>query len=1319
MKRYIGKIVFASLVIFMVAIDTVAQVDLQQSFGVMLNNKEDFMFAEGGNWKITFSSKDTLGNEYNKPVQLEIDGALYSNNKRYYIGDVDSLLFKMPETEYAPGVFEINEELFQYIVDSDSVHTIYFRIDCLTKTKFPKLEQKVICNIFRDKLPYGFMGTVESIKADYDKGLIEMKCGMLAFEDVYDVLYTSGVTGVEGTEEVPDSIIERKIVRKRIHTRAPLDEGEAVDTVIGFKYPFKLDEKISITDNGKIVKGSDEGPVVFGVEGEASLSAHFSAIIDKSKKVKKIRYSAEVNIDGKLLFDASVDFKPKENEKTEVDIVKIPIPIVVLPGLSVNIDFGLTWDYLLEAKLHAESGFNISRTVGIDIDGTQREVIWVDKKENLAKNPLNFSNYKSEEVSLKGELFFALHVKVGLGIAGEGLEFQLKFGTGPKFTAQLTYKAGQRDETISDDPKWLLKREDVYKGLNDGTYFTVDWGLLFDVQLSAGNGAWTFSASEWMEKVGLENKTFFEIYRLNAAPNTEKLDNNKLFDGTYSGTLKNKYGLIFPYDAGVLFVDVSPGAQPDGLPDFYSERKGQFNALKANDVDFSIDISDKPQLKGRQIGVYPVIYNPLFTGNLVMGKFDEFYIPYKISMTSYDKDYDHAEITAEFDEDAKNNPYITEGGFMFLDPETGNVLKIEVIFNKAFPGTNVMKTSVTRGMFPRDEFDVQAYIIDSSNNQYMYSTIWPGGFVEYYAPITKEATNITAVGATLNAELHSNIFEAEDLDHITNRFSVGFSYSPNGSTAMDYLNNVRHTGYEWNLDGKLEPDKEYSFNALVKDNETGKTYKGLQLQFRTKPVFSALEADASYTQVLFYAKADKGFVDISDKGKYKFLVSDNKTLIDLGEEIAIAPEDFSRNSDDEDYEIILQVDNKWEREKSYYIKVVYDDGKGRKYESGIEEFKVPPPIDNIAAKPTSESAALTADVENDYANGKAKIELQYSTTNQNFDENAETIEITDDISWKDGVPGAYQLNYSLDNLNPSTNYYYRYKLLLELNKNKIEYTSPINMFKTLKLELMATTMSASVTKNRVSMAGSVTKQLKSRLDASVINEDDKQYMLFFEVSKSKDMSASAVCYVPLTDEREYSAELRNLAWNTKYYYRFVAMTANDRKFYRGAIKNFTIAEEPMENFDVETFDAVLDDEWTILRGKVNSNVLESIESGEYNDLFIGFEYALSVGDLNEGNENVIREGEVTVNMNTGYYSRVLNLMPDTRYYYRTFVYAAGKFSYGNIVEFTTPYYDAGLIVPDNIKRRREIEAVRSKDGTADKIIILESTKKRVPTDSDL
>ena len=88
-------------------------------------------------------------------------------------------------------------------------------------------------------------------------------------------------------------------------------------------------------------------------------------------------------------------------------------------------------------------------------------------------------------------------------------------------------------------------------------------------------------------------------------------------------------------------------------------------------------------------------------------------------------------------------------------------------------------------------------------------------------------------------------------------------------------------------------------------------------------------------------------------------------------------------------------------------------------------------------------------------------------------------------------------------------------------------------------------------------------------------------------------------------------------------------------------------------------------------------------------------------------------------MSTGYCSRVLNLMPDTKYYYRIFVYAGGKFAYGNIVEFTTPYYDAGLIVPDNARRFREMKAVMQEGGNADDIIFLNKGMKIIPTAAEL
>ena len=249
MKKIIEKLFFASLLLLLAATDVTAQVDLQKSFGAMCKDGNDFMFAEGGNWKITFSATDSLGNEYDKPVQMVFNGALFKENVAYYLEEVDSLLFKLPETEYAAGVFEIGEELFNYIVESDSLHTIYFRIDCLTKTKVPKIGQKVICNIYRGKLPYGFMGRVENMRADYSKGWVEMRCGTLPLEDIFDVLYTGGVTGVQGSDEVPDSLIEKKEVRKRIITRA---QSEVLDTVVSWGDSKELDKKIVITERARL-----------------------------------------------------------------------------------------------------------------------------------------------------------------------------------------------------------------------------------------------------------------------------------------------------------------------------------------------------------------------------------------------------------------------------------------------------------------------------------------------------------------------------------------------------------------------------------------------------------------------------------------------------------------------------------------------------------------------------------------------------------------------------------------------------------------------------------------------------------------------------------------------------------------------------------------------------------------------------------------------------------------------------------------------------------------------------------------------------------
>jgi hypothetical protein len=358
-------------------------------------------------------------------------------------------------------------------------------------------------------------------------------------------------------------------------------KGEEETLKIGFNHKILIDalraigeDEVRLSFNGPTnpilftpVHKDDEddendAPITAVVEGEVVLSANASVMINNSIGVKKIKCTVGLSMSGKITFDAKVELG-SEDEYKEKDFLSIYVPVVVIPGLSVNVDVGFTWQYLFEASLHAEAEIKIDRTAGFEIDGASKDVIWTDNNENAKSGDKLFESDASGEIKLKGAYFIALHLKVGIGLAGEGVEFQLKVGTGPKVEAQLTYKFGQRTETLSDDLEWLAEREEIYKGLNADTYFKLQWGFLIDIVFSVGT--WEFQFSEWLKLLGIENVAFIDLWVLNATPGTDKIDDRHLAqdERKYTGTLKNKLNLIFSYDAALMFVDVSPGAAKD------------------------------------------------------------------------------------------------------------------------------------------------------------------------------------------------------------------------------------------------------------------------------------------------------------------------------------------------------------------------------------------------------------------------------------------------------------------------------------------------------------------------------------------------------------------------------------------------------------------------------------------------------------------------------------------------------------------------------------------------------------------------------------
>ena len=205
MKRYINKIALVVVLLLSLIPNVAAQVDLQRSFMVMRSDSQINGVIEGGEWIIRFSDNDTLGNEYAHPVAMNIQSVASIDTTFVPLESVDSVLFQLPDSEMELGIFKFTEEHLKYIVATDSISVVSFRIDCLSKIDLPKVGQKVFCDILHDPLPFGLIGRVESFKVSYDDGWIQMICEPLTLSDIYKKYYKVSITERDEGTIVPAS----------------------------------------------------------------------------------------------------------------------------------------------------------------------------------------------------------------------------------------------------------------------------------------------------------------------------------------------------------------------------------------------------------------------------------------------------------------------------------------------------------------------------------------------------------------------------------------------------------------------------------------------------------------------------------------------------------------------------------------------------------------------------------------------------------------------------------------------------------------------------------------------------------------------------------------------------------------------------------------------------------------------------------------------------------------------------------------------------------------------------------------------------------
>ena len=1371
MKRITEKLILTLVAIMMVLPGAFAQVDVDESFLMVNTDGARSMFVEGGNWKITFSNVDSLGQGYDAPVNIVFEGALYNEKDTICIETIDSLGFKLPDDDMKPGVYEITEEEFKYIVSCDTVPTIEFRIDCLGKIKMPSVGQKVICNIFREPMQGGVVGKVQDMRLDYEKGVVRMTLKRIELHEVYDVFYKSILdTDMQYAPEVPEEAVQtRSVVKydlKNSETRAGIsdDASYALYMLDDFSITFEKPEDTNKIVAHFIVNGAySVTPTGYIIVDNTKYSV--GGVMPEDKEATDFNFTLDVSCNVTLVYEhygkatKTIDWWMKDNK---------PVKSVHLGyGIFFNVYLGALLEFTLDANLRIPSAANFSFSVGAKRTNGIIKPTFEIGTNKLVPDGIMAPELDTSYVFVDGRVFAAFQTKLGIGILYDVFELLGNFGIGVRVGGRVTYMSGQFSDTYCDWRTWLDSREVFYLGINDGNHFTVDLGFIHDgitsyrditeaelpepgEDVSLDDLA-PKKEKKFSEVFGYDPKSFIELYRLNAAPDTREISERSFDEETYryKGVLKNEHDIVFTYFTDMLFLD--PDKMDDDDIEYMAVQLGKFNSLDDNDVKFDIDLSGKRDIRGRRLDVYPMIYNSLYTGYMIMGKFDQIYLPYQVKLKRVEKDYDHCFIEAEFDVEALQNSNMKESGLVLYKRFTDEVLyKLPFEVNKLT--TNNIAVTLSRSDYSEEEFAVAAYLYDGVTGRYMYSERKDAGFKDYYRPDTKDATDITAVGATLHGRVHDVVRDAETTLDLPSKFNVGFLYTPGSVEKTTPLKNFYinpgniDNNFEIDFPSDFEPETEYRYLAVLIDNERNVKFLGEELKFKTKPAFHDLMAEVSIDRVDIQVFVDNAFVGVTNKSKYKFYVSEHKDVWEklgyvvkdeemenreeypdyavLVREISVTADDFLYDEETKDYDLGIDSEKGWVPGRTYYAKVVYDDGLRKRVESDVIEFTIPAPIDNLIAVPEADEAKMFADVYFTYAKDNSEITLMYyAKENEGHDEIVSEFPASKVAKWKNKDNYIVGMEFVLPNLEPQTEYIYWYILERTIDGVTTTYESRKETFTTKKLEYKVTLDTPVVENNTANLKGRVNQILYGLLEKSlgdIPDEVRKQFMVYFEVSRYSNMKEPTVIYREFGDEREWEVELTDLAWNTKFYCRLVTETADGLKTFKSSTKSFTIGPEPSENFTVQTFDAVLDDEWTTLKGKVNSTVLEALEAGIYGEMLFGFEYAPTKSDLENGTDNVLRDSDVALSKSTGLFTKSLQLKPNTQYYCRAFVYVAGRFVYGNIVDFKTADYDAGLIVPDlEAGRRRELKALELDESLIKDVIFFEKGKMIVPTDKEL
>ena len=1170
MKQYIRHFLCLTIAMVMAMPNLVAQVDLQKSFYVMHNDSTGVTGKlEGGEWLIRFSDTDSLGNQFSNPVAMNIEAAYYGDTTYIEMQTVDSVLFEVPEDEMKPGVFELTEDHFKYIIGSDSTTTIRFRIDCLTKVDLPKVGQKVLCNIFRDHLPYGFVGQVESMNASYDLGYIELKCKQIPLKEVYSKYYKAGFSGsdslnAEAKRRGGFVAPPRRLDPEMRTTNAEQKGGGSIPMNFDF-YVIVLDnKKVHIGDSYNNVEKStgliyQEGrpkSEIFRTRlySNGTIGAYWTYVIDEANKTDVT--GVWLQVDTHFRIEPSFVYEPKvggEPLNCDCDLGYLPIPTPI-PGLTINC--GMGFQLMLRASFEMGFAVNLRPSFNTGYRIVNDEVDWFfESAKPVQLEPFQWD--VNGRIGFAGSATVGPFMTLGIGVGGKLADLSGKLLL-PRL--ELNAKMDLEPANFLDPEDWNpplhTKLSDInfsaekYKAISDDANIKMTIGPYLTGEITIGNGLIDVDILDVLKGFGINVKQFeFDLFNCPIYPSV-KIEKLTQYTDKIVVSLDKSVSLL-DVNVGVFLKDMVPPGEEPSIPLWWTDTDFFVSTLQTRDVEIPLSF----RLRGKCVRVYPylqgAVYGVPFTEIYIPGVHEEFYIPFKMSIKDIETNYLNVYVEGKIEEcDGLVLADSRKVGIRIYDKEHHYIAtKYLTAVDGMVDICGLIDENDTRGLLE----GYASVIVDDEENfggrseseQKPFKILLP------YEPKTLEHADLKLSSVKLQAELSPILVQQVKNGQELNA-EVGFHIQEkySGADSKDILVNAITIPFTdetyWIEVVGLKPGTAYDYYSIVK--KEGVIYKGETKSFTTGDIVQELDAiPMRYFSAMLLADIAKS--EDFKTTSFHFQISESKD--DWTNHIKAYPNDdeWDFGTDGEYYSVSTEVSG-LKGNTTYYYRVAWERNSGAimSMPNTPKEFKTPKKEFVAKAslvKVEGNSATIKGTINADLYDEKPTHLYMVISTDKNFDAENGTTSYYNFTLGKD----KFEYEAKFDDLEYKTKYYYQF--VADRSMEEILAESDVKSFTTDAdpIESQACeTLPAWVSDNQVVLSGQM-----DALTLGLYNSGKYTDAYFgFAVSAKSDMSDAQE--VITFDADEYSGlftyETTALpAGHTYYYKAFLQLTGSTGKIY--------------------------------------------------------------------------------------------------------------------------------------------------------------------------